>query len=81
MHTLAITAQMPYGVPVANALRADMYFRHYGWKDEGRKLYASQAVSASACASCAAPCLRGCEFNVEVKRLLVRAHEDLHGIS
>lgn len=66
----------PYGVPVDDVLRYQMYAESYGREKQAMQQYARIAPErqASHCAACAAPCEAACEYGLAVKEKLVRAH-------
>ena len=69
----------PYGVPVDDVLRYDMYARNYGQRREAARLYAELDVDRRAdhCATCSAPCERTCPFELPIRDKLARAHHRL----
>ena len=69
----------PYGVPVDDVLRYDMYARNYGQRREAARLYADLDVDRRAdhCATCSAPCERTCPFELPIRDKLARAHHRL----
>jgi len=68
-------AACPYGVPIADVLRARMYAVDYGDLRLARSEYAMLGASASPCLSCAAqPCRNACAHGLPVERLLAPTH-------
>lgn len=70
----------PNGLPIDTVLRYDMYFADYKREAIAREKYAKlvQAkLDASACASCPAPCLGSCPYELPIRAKMVRAHERL----
>ena len=68
-------AACPYGVPIADVLRARMYAVDYGDMRLARSEYAMLGASASPCLSCAAqPCRGACAHGLPVERLLAPTH-------
>jgi predicted aldo/keto reductase-like oxidoreductase len=65
----------PYGVPIADVLRARMYAVDYGDARLARGEYAALAPGASPCLSCAArPCQGACTHGLPIERLLAPTH-------
>jgi predicted aldo/keto reductase-like oxidoreductase len=65
----------PEELPVHDVLRYRMYAESYGWRAEGRRLYARLGKNASACASCSAPCLGSCPVGVPIAQRMEEAHQ------
>lgn len=67
------------GVRVADIARFRMYEHEYGWKGEGKNFYSRipERQKAVHCSDCAAPCLGSCEYGVDIKSEMVRAHQIL----
>lgn len=67
----------PYGVPIDDILRYQMYAEAYGREKQAMQKYARIAPErrADQCAGCAAPCEAACEYGLAVKDKLVRAHQ------
>lgn len=71
----------PQGVKVADISRFRMYEKEYGWKGVGRERYAQihQSHQGSECLNCAAPCMKHCEYGVDIKGEMTEAHRILSG--
>jgi predicted aldo/keto reductase-like oxidoreductase len=66
------------GVPVATALRYQMYFRDYGMEKQAMQSYAALNRDAERCLSCEEPnCTRSCPYGLPVQTLLRSAHDNL----
>jgi predicted aldo/keto reductase-like oxidoreductase len=51
-----------------------MYFEDYGWEKDAMLLYAKLEKSASACASCSAPCAGACPTGISIQERMSGAH-------
>jgi uncharacterized protein len=69
----------PYGVPIDDILRYQMYARSYGQEKVAMSDYAGVAAErdASHCASCPAPCEAACPYDLPIRQRLTQAHRDL----
>lgn len=69
----------PYGVPIDDVLRYQMYAESYGRERDAMRKYARLAPDrrADRCLDCAAPCQAACEFELPIREKLVRAHQQL----
>ena len=67
------------GVRVADIARFRMYEHEYGWIGEGKKFYSKIPGNQKAvqCLNCAAPCLQSCEYGIDIKKEMSRAHQIL----
>jgi aryl-alcohol dehydrogenase-like predicted oxidoreductase len=63
-----------YDLPVNDILRYRMYFKDYGWEQEGRRLYAKLQQHAAACVGCAAPCANTCPIGVPIQEKMLEGH-------
>src|SRR5262249_42845678 len=65
----------PYGVPIADVLRARMYAQDYGDMRLARSAYAQLGAGASACLTCAQPaCAGACSHGLPIDTLLTPMH-------
>jgi len=64
------------GVKVDEIMRYAMYYRHYGYQEAARQLYAAlpRAQQAWACLGCPGPCTQGCPHGLPTRHNLVQAH-------
>jgi hypothetical protein len=64
---------------VAEVMRYQMYFAHYGREKEAMRLYGRLPSTATAapCRACAGHCDDACPFGRAVREGLVAAHEQL----
>ena len=68
----------PYGVPIADVLRARMYAQDYGDMELARREYARLGAGASACLTCAQPpCAGACTYGLPIDTLLAPLHQML----
>ncbi|MCU0233551.1 MAG: aldo/keto reductase [Thermoanaerobaculales bacterium] len=69
----------PHHVAVAEVMRYQMYFAHYGREKEAMRLYGRLPSTATAapCRACAGHCDDACPFGRAVREGLVAAHEQL----
>lgn len=70
----------PNGLPIDTVLRYDMYYADYGGTEMAREKYARlvrAGLDASRCATCPAPCLGACPYELPIRAKMVRAHERL----
>ena len=65
----------PYGVPIDDVMRYQMYATNYGREGQARHLYArlDPGHRADHCITCAAPCERACDFDLPIRDKLIRA--------
>ncbi len=72
-------ASCPYGVPIDDILRYQMYARSYGQEKVAMTDYARVAPerNASQCASCSAPCESACPYEIPIRQRLTQAHREL----
>ena len=66
-----------YQLPINDILRYRMYFKDYGWEQEGMRLYARLTQAAEACVACAAPCRDRCPIGVPIRDKMLDAHRVL----
>ena len=65
----------PYGVPIADVLRARMYAQDYGDMRLARSAYAALGAGATACLTCTAqPCASACTHGLPINKLLAPVH-------
>ena len=76
-HCGACLDTCPAGIPIHDVLRHRMYFEDYGDEKQAMQGYAKLPVDASACLSCAAPCVGGCPEGIPIKSRMVGAHNML----
>ncbi len=69
----------PHGVPVADILRYQMYFEHYGEQKFAMQRYGLVPASTrpARCAGCAAPCEAACPYGLRVRERLAEADRQL----
>lgn len=68
----------PEGIEIASVLRNQMYFKNYGMEKRAMQAYASLNKKAEPCATCTNTlCIGACPYNVEVRDMLVKAHDEL----
>jgi predicted aldo/keto reductase-like oxidoreductase len=68
----------PYGVPIADVLRARMYARDYGDMRLARHEYAQLGAGAAACLACVQPpCAGACPHGLPIDTLLAPMHRML----
>ena len=65
------------GLPINDMLRYRMYFKDYGWEQEGPRLYARLRQNAAVCLRCSAPCAGTCPIGVPIRDKLLDAHRVL----
>lgn len=71
-------AACPYGVPIADVLRARMYARDYGDLHLARREYAQLGAGAAACLTCAQqPCASACTYGLPINTMLAPTHRML----
>jgi hypothetical protein len=68
----------PNGVDIASTLRYQMYFKDYGSEKLAMTSYAALDNKAAACADCGLTgCTAACPFGLNVKGMLIEAHNTL----
>jgi len=69
----------PYGVPIDDILRYQMYARSYGQERVAMSDYAGVDPSRNAahCATCPAPCEAACPYDLPIRNRLTQAHREL----
>jgi hypothetical protein len=69
----------PYGVPIDDILRYQMYARSYGQEKVAMDDYAGVDPSRNAahCATCPAPCEAACPYDLPIRNRLTQAHREL----
>jgi len=73
-HCGACLDSCPEGVPIPDVLRHRMYFEDYGLEKEAMRRYAALERDASACVTCAAPCLGRCPLGIDIATRTREAH-------
>ena len=65
----------PYGVPASTIMRYAYYFKRQGREKYAIKKYAElNRANGLSCLDCAAPCLKGCPYDVDLQSSLLKAH-------
>lgn len=71
----------PYGVPIPDVLRSNMYFEDYGETEHGKNEYCNAVPKdkrADLCTSCDVDnCSRNCLYQIPVKDRLIASHQNL----
>lgn len=68
----------PNGVEIASTLRYQMYFKDYGSEKLAMTSYAALKNKAENCADCGLPdCTAACPYGLNVKGMLIEAHNTL----
>jgi predicted aldo/keto reductase-like oxidoreductase len=69
----------PFGVPIHDILRYQLYFSNYGREKYAMQLYSriSESKRASQCISCSGLCQESCPFDIPIRTKLVESHAEL----
>jgi predicted aldo/keto reductase-like oxidoreductase len=76
-HCGVCLSSCPEQLAINDVLRYRMYYRDYGWTNEGLRLYAKLERNATRCVTCPAPCTNTCPIGVPIREKMLDAHRVL----